>query len=79
MNCVNIGHESIIGNDCEIGAGTIIPGNVSIGDECKIKIGCVIRNGVSIGPKSFIAMGSVVVNDLKGNDNYMGIPAKPRT
>lgn len=78
MNKVNIGHGACIGSSCEIGAGTIIPGNTSIGNECRIKIGCIIRNNLRIGEKSFIAMGSVVVNDLSGNDNYMGFPAKPR-
>jgi len=78
MNFVNIGHGVTIGDNNEIGAGSIVAGNAIIEDSCKIKIGVLVRNNIKIGARSFVAMGSVVVSNLKGDDNYLGIPAKSR-
>jgi acyl-[acyl carrier protein]--UDP-N-acetylglucosamine O-acyltransferase len=78
MNYVNIGHGTVIKSFCEIGCGTIIPGNVIIEDYCKIKIGSIIRNRITLATETFVAMGSVVVKDTEKGSSYMGAPARKR-
>lgn len=76
MNFVNVGHDCKIGDRCEIGAGVILTGFVSVGNESKIKIGAIIKNRIKIGARSLIAMGSVVLDDVEPGKTVMGHPAK---
>jgi UDP-N-acetylglucosamine acyltransferase len=77
MNYVNIGHDAIIGNSNEIGAGTVIAGWVKIGNNNMIKIRCTIRNRKIIGNDNIIGMCSNITKDfnMEGWLIY-GTPAK---
>lgn len=72
----NIGHHSVVGDDCFIASGVVTGGNVVIGTGCFIGLGSTIRDGVTIGDNCFIAAGSVVVSDTEAGYVYMGSPAK---
>ena len=76
MGLCNIGHNCKIGNNNEIGCGTIICGHVEIGNANAIKIGCTIRNRTKIGNTNLIGMGSNVVKDIGNEQTVMGNPAK---
>ena len=76
MNNCNIGHNTTIGDKCEIGAGTLIGGYATIWHGAKIKQGCNIRNRVSVGENAVVGMGSVVVGDIPENAKVVGVPAK---
>ena len=76
MNHVNIGHDTDIGYNNEIGAGTILGGHVTIGDTNKIKIGCIIRNRVLIGNNNTIGQGSNIVQGIKNFKTVYGNPAR---
>jgi UDP-N-acetylglucosamine acyltransferase len=78
MNYVNIGHDAIIGNSNEIGAGTIIAGWVQIGDRNKIKLDCTIRNRVKISDDHIFGMRSNITESFEGNRGWLvyGNPAK---
>lgn len=76
MNYVNVGHNVSIGDDNEIGAGTIIGGWAQIGNCNKIKLHCSIRNRVIIGNNTLIGMGSNVVKNLSSGSKVMGNPIK---
>jgi acyl-[acyl carrier protein]--UDP-N-acetylglucosamine O-acyltransferase len=76
MNYVNIGHNSIIGDNNEIGTGTIIAGWCRIGNDNKIKLHCTIRNRVVIGDNTLIGMGSNVVKNITSNTLVKGNPIK---
>lgn len=77
MNYVNVGHDTAIGNNNEIGAGTVIAGWVKIGDDNMIKIRCTLRNRKVIGNDNIIGMCSNVTKDFK-MDGWLiyGTPAK---
>ena len=76
MNYVNIGHNTKIGNDNEIGAGTIIPGWAEIGNNNRIKLNCTFRNRKKMGNNNIVGMSSNVVSDFGDNGLIMGNPAK---
>lgn len=76
MNYVNIGHDSIIGDNNEVGAGSIVAGWVSIGDNNKLKLNVTIRNRVSIGNNNLIGMGSNVVTNISDSTISYGNPNK---
>jgi len=73
---VNIGHNSLIGQDSVIALGAIVGGSVKIGRNCMIGLGAVIRNGVIICDDVIVGMGSNVVSDIIEPGIYMGSPAK---
>lgn len=73
---VNIGHNCIIGDENEIGCGTIISGFVNIGNQNKIKLHCSIRNRITIGDGCLIGMGSNVIFDVYDEEKIMGNPAR---
>lgn len=76
MNYVNIGHNTKIGSDNEIGAGTIIPGWVEIGNGNRIKLRCTFRNRKKLGNNNLVGMSSNVVSDFGDSGVIMGNPAK---
>lgn len=76
MNYVNVGHNCQIGNSNELGAGSILAGNIIIGDGNKIKTHCTLRNRIEIGDNNTVGQGSNVVKSV-GNDQLIkGNPAK---
>lgn len=77
MNYVNVGHDTVIGSDNEIGAGTMIAGWVTIGNNNSVKIRCTIRNRKIIGNDNIIGMCSNVTKDFN-IDGWLiyGTPAR---
>lgn len=76
MSHVNIGHNTTIHNNCEIGAGTIIAGWVVVENGVHIKIGARVRNRKVIGANAVIGMGSNVVADVTKGKTVYGNPAR---
>jgi UDP-3-O-[3-hydroxymyristoyl] glucosamine N-acyltransferase len=75
-NQVNIGHSSIIGENCYISAGAVVGGATIVGDNCWIAPGVSIRDNIKIGDNCTIGVGSTVVKDTEPNSVYYGSPAK---
>jgi UDP-3-O-[3-hydroxymyristoyl] glucosamine N-acyltransferase len=73
---VNIGHNSVIGENTVLALGAIVGGSVVIGRNCMIGLGAVIRNGVKICDDVIIGMGTNVVSNITKSGIYMGSPAK---
>lgn len=76
MNYVNIGHNCTIGDNNEIGAGTIVCGHTNIGNGNKIKTGCDIRNRITIGNDNLIGIASNIVANVGNNERWYGNPAR---
>lgn len=75
MNGCNIGHNVQVGDNNEIGVGTMVLGFAKIGNENKIKAHCSIRNRVAIGNNNLIGMGSNVVESIGNYEKWLGNPA----
>lgn len=75
LNCT-IGHDSIIGQFCELSPGVHISGHVQIGDFTSIGTGAVIIPKIKIGKNCIIGAGSVVNRDIPDNSVAVGVPAK---
>lgn len=58
----------IIGENCEIGAFSVIEGPVAIGDNCVVKPGSFIYDGTSIGPYSKVG-GEIEATIIQGHSN----------
>jgi sugar O-acyltransferase (sialic acid O-acetyltransferase NeuD family) len=75
LNCT-IGHDSKIGNYCELSPGVHISGHVEIGDFTSIGTGAVVIPNIKIGKNCIIGAGSVVNKDIPDNSVAVGVPAK---
>lgn len=76
MAHAHIGHDAIVGSDCEICTTSVIGGYVCIEDKVKVKLHSVIRNRITLGEGCLVGMGSVVVKSVEKGQVVMGNPAR---
>ncbi len=76
-NLVQIGHNVIIGKHCIIIAQNGIGGSSKIGAYSILAGQAGVAGHLKIGTKSVVAAKSGVINDIEGNQQYMGYPAIP--
>jgi UDP-N-acetylglucosamine acyltransferase len=78
MKHVHVGHDAIVGQDCELSPGVIVGGFAELGRGVRVGMGAVIRNRVVIGAGARIGMGAVVVADVPAGATVVSYPpAKP--
>jgi len=77
MKKVHVGHDAVIGSDCEIAPLSSIGGEVEIGDRVRIGQGVVVRPRVRIGDGARLGAGAVVVKDVPPGETWVGNPARP--
>jgi len=75
LNCT-VGHDSKIGNYCDLSPGVHVSGHVEIGDFSSLGTGAVLIPNVKIGRNCIIGAGSVVTKDIPDNSVAVGVPAK---
>ncbi|MBI9033241.1 MAG: UDP-3-O-(3-hydroxymyristoyl)glucosamine N-acyltransferase [Bacteroidales bacterium] len=73
-NHVQIGHDTIVGRDCLIGAHTAIAGVTRIEDDVLIWAKVSINKDLVIGKGAVILATSGVDKSLEGGKTYFGIP-----
>jgi sugar O-acyltransferase (sialic acid O-acetyltransferase NeuD family) len=76
-----IGHHSIIGDHCFIGAQAVVLGNVEVGPFCFLGANCTVREHTKVGERCIIDAGVYVAGDVEGsqvilNRNRHGVPSR---
>lgn len=75
MKHVHVGHDALIGDDCELAPGTVICGEVEIGNGCRFGVNSCVKPQVKIGDGARIGMGAVVTKDVPAGEVWIGNPA----
>ena len=76
MKKVHVGHDAIIGADCELAPGTVVCGHAEIGDGVKIGVNASILPYRKIGQGARIGAGAVVTKDVPAGEVWAGNPAR---
>jgi len=76
MKHSHVGHDVVVGADCELSPGVIVGGHAVIGNKVRVGIGAVIRPFVNIGDGARVGMGAVVVKDVPAGVVVYGNPAR---
>lgn len=76
MKKVHVGHDAIIGMDCEIAPLTSVGGEVEIGDRVRIGQGATFKPRVIVGSDARIGMGAVVTKNVPAGETWVGNPAR---
>lgn len=77
MASVHVGHDVVIGSDCEISCFTGLGGHVVVGDRVRIGQNVCVRPFVRIGDGARVGQGSVVTRDVPAGEVWAGNPAEP--
>lgn len=73
---VHIGHDVVIGANCEVAPMTAICGHAEIGDGVRIGVGACILPYRKIGVGARIGAGAVVICDVPAGEVWVGNPAR---
>lgn len=76
MKGCHVGHDAVIGDNCELAPHCIVGGHVEIGDDVRCGIGAMFRPFVEVGKGARIGMGAVVVCDVPAGELWYGNPAR---
>ena len=77
MKHVHVGHDAIIGPECEIAPGTVVCGFAEIGHGTRIGANATILPRVKVGDWARIGAGAVVTKDVPAGETWVGNPARP--
>ncbi len=72
----HIGHDAIVGDGCELAAGTVLAGWVELGKNVRVGVNACFKNRVKVGDGARIGAGAVVVKDVPAGEVWVGNPAR---
>ena len=71
-----LGHNVIIGRNCELIVGTINGSSTTIADTSFMELNCTLKNKISIGSRVIVGCGAAMINDVSDGDIVAAVPAK---
>lgn len=74
----NIGHNSIIGENCILTCNIITSGSSVLGDNVFMGVGSSLKQGVCVSDNVIIGQGTVVLKNIPEGETWIGNPAKKR-
>jgi UDP-N-acetylglucosamine acyltransferase len=77
MKACHLGHDVVVGEDCEFAPHCSIGGHVTIGDRVRFGMGVLVKPYVTIGDGARLGMGAVVLRDVPPGEVWIGNPARP--
>lgn len=72
----HISHNTTVGENAIITAGTVLCGGSSIGDRSWAGVGSIIKDNIFVGSDVTLGIGSVVIKDVENGKIVAGVPAK---
>lgn len=76
MKHVHIGHDAVVGADCELSPGAVVCGFAEIGDGVRMGVNSCVRPYIKVGAGARVGMGAVVVKDVPAGVVVVGSPAR---
>lgn len=76
MTKSHVGHDSLIGDGCELASGAVLGGWVELGENVRVGLNATIRPRVKVGAGARVGAGAVVVDDIPAGEVWVGNPAR---
>ena len=76
MKHCHIGHDAVIGADCELSPGVVVCGHASIGARTRVGVNACVLPGVRVGTDVVIGAGAVVTKNIPAGETWTGNPAR---
>lgn len=73
-NCT-VDHDTILGDNVQIGPGANLSGRVCCSDDVVVGAGAVVTPGVNIATGAIVGAGAVVIRDVAAGKTVVGNPA----
>jgi acyl-[acyl carrier protein]--UDP-N-acetylglucosamine O-acyltransferase len=77
MKHVHIGHDAMVGADCELSPGAVVCGFAELGEGVRMGVNSCVRPFIRVGAGARIGMGAVVVKNVPAGEVWVGNPAGP--
>lgn len=76
MKHVHVGHDAMVGDDCELAPGVVIGGHAVVLDRVKIGVNACVLPFVKVFDGARVGAGAVVVKDVPPGVTVVGNPAR---
>lgn len=76
MKGCHVGHDAVIGRDCELAPHCVVGGHVDIGAGVRVGMGAILKPRVKVGDGAAIGCGAVVITDVPAGETWAGNPAR---
>jgi acetyltransferase-like isoleucine patch superfamily enzyme len=76
MKHCHVGHDAIVGPDCELAPGTVVCGHAELGKGVRCGVNASILPFRNVGDGARIGAGAVVTKDVPAGEVWAGNPAR---